>query len=58
METKGKRDYQTLSIFVILAFLTAMFVLGARVVLFAPPDGYRVPAVQTDQGGKSLPDGH
>jgi hypothetical protein len=55
MEPKGKRDYQTFSIFIILAFLTAMFVLGARVVLFAPLEPGRVPA---QEAGKSLPAGH
>lgn len=31
-----ERDFQTLSLFMILAVLTVLFVLGSRVVLFAP----------------------
>lgn len=45
MEPRGKKDLQTASIFIVLAVLTVMFVLGIRVVLFAP---------MTD-GGKVLP---
>ncbi len=45
MEPRDKRDLQTASLFVVLAVLTAMFVFGIRVVLFAP----------IAEGGKPLP---
>ena len=44
MEPRDKRDMQTVSLFVVLAVLTAMFVFGIRVVLFAP----------ISEGGKPL----
>ncbi len=31
-----ERDFQTLSLFAILAVLTVLFVLGSRLVLFGP----------------------
>lgn len=36
MTNNKKRDYQTISLFIILGILTLVLVLGFRMVLFAP----------------------
>jgi hypothetical protein len=53
MEKKHKRDFQTISVFIILAFLTSVLVLGARLVLFAPNEPIHIPTVQ--EAGKLAP---
>lgn len=57
MEPRDKRDLQTASLFVVLAVLTAVFVFGIRVVLFAPiADGGKMsPAVIEAQKAPGSP---
>ena len=49
MELRKPREYQTMRLFATLGFLTLLFVLLFKVVLFAPHDEekVRVPAQQS-----------
>lgn len=49
---KSRKDFQTVSVFIILAFLTAIFVLGLRVVLYAPNLEQKTLVVEPHQAGK------
>jgi hypothetical protein len=52
MEPRNNRDFQTVSLFTILALLTALFVLGIRAVLFAPGSEVlknRLPAIEAEK---------
>jgi hypothetical protein len=52
MEPRNNRDFQTVSLFMVLALLTVLFVLGIRAVLFAPGNEnpkFLLPAIEAEK---------